>query len=376
MRGAAKSRYDRCNENFLDKIFNGSNMKKNFVLVLNIDTVKNKNIYQFKIMQRFEYKYSIFAYGPDSSSKKYIDYSYDIYSKNIIFRIINVLKKLLINRRSIHHIELYTGSGNFLIIDFLLGKLLGIKICVVERGSPLRDLDTHYKPIGRIIRKFIYRKTDFVWIRELWMKQALTKLGRDNYFFLSNAIEIKQDCSHAPNKETEFIWSNSLQQWRNSNWLVDILCEEPFIKTRAIMLGFLDNNATVYAQQEYVKKKCPGNLELLPFQDPYKYFLQSKFFILPADIVYLNFSLLEAMSYGVVPIISDVAGARDIVEDGVDGIIAEHSKEGLRKAMNKALSLSESEYITLSQRARQKVIDKFSIENWAVELNKFYSEIA
>ena len=98
--------------------------------------------------------------------------------------------------------------------------------------------------------------------------------------------------------------------------------------------------------------------------------------MLPADIVYLNFSLLEAMSYGVVPIVSDVDGAREIVDDGVDGFVISHSKGALFNTMVQVLSLSSDKYEEMSRCARQKVIDRFSIDAWSSAMASFYKEVS
>ena len=50
------------------------------------------------------------------------------------------------------------------------------------------------------------------------------------------------------------------------------------------------------------------------------------------------------MSYGMVPLISNVQSSELIVDDGIDGFINDHSKDGLLKAMKKALNLTQTEY--------------------------------
>jgi hypothetical protein len=94
-------------------------MKKK-ILVLNIDTVKNKNHYQFNAMGKFGFGYVVFAYSPDSSSGGTKTYQYNIYQKPLLKRMKDVSCFVFKNRNSIHHIELYTGSGGFLFLNLLL----------------------------------------------------------------------------------------------------------------------------------------------------------------------------------------------------------------------------------------------------------------
>lgn len=78
-----------------------------------------------------------------------------------------------------------------------------------------------------------------------------------------------------------------------------------------------------------------------------------KFFILPADVILANYALLEAMSFGLVPIIYPGDGYEVIIEDGVNGIVA--TDFDLAKAMMRALSLSQTEYVKMSDAAHLKI---------------------
>jgi len=269
-------------------------------------------------------------------------------------------------------VELYTGGGSFLGLEYLLARVLRLKVCVVERGSPLLNLNRRYGVLARCIRKAMYRRADFVWIRELWMKDALQRLGRRDYFFLSNAIHIPSVRSYSSDKPIIFIWCNTLKSWRNSEWFVDALAEHELEYATAAILGFLEDNPELTARQEYVRSHVRSGVQLLPFKDPSAYFLNSKFFVLPADIVYLNFSLLEAMAHGVVPIVSNVEGAQEIVVHGESGFVADHSRHGLAEAMKWAARIDANEYERLSRNARRRVKEKFSIEQWGQQLHSFY----
>lgn len=93
-----------------------------------------------------------------------------------------------------------------------------------------------------------------------------------------------------------------------------------------------------------------------------------KFFILPADVILANYALLEAMSFGLVPIVYPGDGYEVIVEDGKNGIVVKNFD--LTKAMNFALSLSEEEYLALSNAAYNKIKNDFSLDLWKEKLSK------
>lgn len=352
-------------------------MKKT-VLVLNIDTVKSKNMYQFNAMRDHGYTYAVFSYGDPKVSipeEENAIFSFHKYSLSLMARFIQVLCFFVENYKKIGHVELYMGGGSFLFIEFLLTLFFNLPLCVVERGSPLKDIEK-YGFFGRRVRKLIYKKAGYVWIRELWMKESLRKIGREEFFFLPNAIAIPEKYNFSYEKEIGFVWCNTLKKWRNIEWLIDGVASSPFLRDQKIqILGLVEDNDAVKKQQEYVRRNKTPNIDLLPFQDPEFFFLNAKFFVLPADIVYLNFSLIEAMAYGVVPIVSDVEGAREIVDAGVNGLVVSHDKTSFCEGMIKALKMDKKNYEELSRNARLKVMQAFSIEAWSDALFEFYTEM-
>jgi glycosyltransferase involved in cell wall biosynthesis len=70
--------------------------------------------------------------------------------------------------------------------------------------------------------------------------------------------------------------------------------------------------------------------------------------------------VLEAMACAVPVIVSDVAGNRDVVEEGKSGLIVPHdSREGLMEAMARALR-EQPEFESLGASARSRVAERYS----------------
>ncbi|TIR24086.1 MAG: glycosyltransferase family 4 protein [Mesorhizobium sp.] len=85
-------------------------------------------------------------------------------------------------------------------------------------------------------------------------------------------------------------------------------------------------------------------------------------------------ALLEAMSCGVVPIITDVSGASDIVEHERSGFLARSHAEycGL---LLRALGLSEAERDKMARRAVQTIAARFSMESVATRQMRLYATL-
>jgi glycosyltransferase involved in cell wall biosynthesis len=115
-------------------------------------------------------------------------------------------------------------------------------------------------------------------------------------------------------------------------------------------------------EERIVAAGLAGRFRLLPFVDrPEELYRESSIFVLPAEIVFLNFSLLEAMERGLAPVIARVDGAERIVEHGVSGLIADLEGESFVQAVASLLS-SPDLLERLCAGARKRVKDKFDLE--------------
>ena len=96
---------------------------------------------------------------------------------------------------------------------------------------------------------------------------------------------------------------------------------------------------------------------------------------MPADIVFANNSLLEAMSCGVVPLISDMPGASMIVEDGKSGFIFKHTQHDFEIVVGKACHLTNEQYSQFSKAAKDKILKDFSPQKYFERLREMYELI-
>ena len=115
---------------------------------------------------------------------------------------------------------------------------------------------------------------------------------------------------------------------------------------------------------------------LQSYSPPEPYYVRAKFFVFPSDYVFCNYALLEAMSHGVVPIVSRREGSELIIDDGISGILVEHSEEGLVQGMRRAMDLSDDEWKKFSSAAINKVRRDFSVATWGTILLKYYESFA
>lgn len=342
---------------------------KNKITILGIDNFSKKNIGQLDCILKNGYELDIFTNNVLSDSILNTQNRAKVYilEKSFFNRFKQIYKYLKLYSESIHHAEIYPG-GRFAFVYVLLCRVFKIKTIAVERGDLLYY--SRYDKLTQFSMRTVYKNSDIVWYRESYKnfdtKKELVKFKSKQILFIHNSIDIKRTKINYKNKKDLFLWVNSLKNFRYPEWFVNNLNDIKFANTTNILLGLKKNTKDTFerSKQDYIMNNKTVNLEIFEFIEPHAYYLKSKFFVLASDVVFLNNSLLEAMSYGLVPLISDVQYSKLIVDDGINGFIFEHTEEGLKNAMKRAITLSEEEYEIMSKNVIKKVKESFSYDVW------------
>ena len=97
-------------------------------------------------------------------------------------------------------------------------------------------------------------------------------------------------------------------------------------------------------------------------------------FVLPSFYEGLPMSLLESMSYGLVPVVTDVGSIGEYVKDGVNGLMI-----GIRDAASivnalERLVTDKKLMMELSKAARQTIVTRLQPEKYVKRLNEIYAQ--
>lgn len=343
-------------------------------VIIFIDTVAAKNKLQVDAINKCGLKGHFFAYHANEITRQILSphHNLELLSKNPfkqIFRVYNFIQK---NSKRIHHLEIYPGS----ILSFyylLLGKLFRLKTICAERGDLVYYHSKGYNRITRMSMRFCYRHSDIVWYRELFMKSVLEKTGAKKLFFLHNSVPLPpEEITPFHLKKIDFLWMNRIVPERRSDWFVGVLKKGLFKHTKNYLIGIIPNSP-YNKEQAFLEENKPSNLYLNEFvSNPKDYYKSSRFFVMPAEFIFANNALLEAMSYGVIPLISAQQGSELIVENGVSGFIFPHTFAGLEAAMEKVLKMDIPALEEMSKAARKKMLTDFSEEKYISRIQEMY----
>jgi glycosyltransferase involved in cell wall biosynthesis len=348
-------------------------MKK--ILLINWVTVSRKQLYQLKAINDCGYTISVFTNDQLGDSEYWVNQAgtnskYIKQPPKLLARIQNLLKALD-NQESVK-CAILAPEGRYSIIALILLKLMRVRIVCIEWGGI--GYINKSAPLLRMAMYLCYKYSDLIWYKEPYMKPLLSNMTSKPLFFLPNAVEVASSESMPfSNRNISFLWANRLVQGRRPDWYI-CAANKIYNKSgqRAVLMGFLEEILDDKMQKR-CKNLAANGVELLNFGNSYQLLPQSRFFVLAADQVFGNNSLLEAMSHGSVPIVTRSIGVDEIIEDGENGFIAENTEVGLYEAMKKASEIDELVWSRLSQNAIETVAIKFSVSNWK---NEFFNMTA
>ncbi len=105
-----------------------------------------------------------------------------------------------------------------------------------------------------------------------------------------------------------------------------------------------------------------------------EWFSNAYAYVLPSDIEGMPISLLEAMSYGNLCIVSDIPENTEVTgEAGMN--FAKSDEHSLKECMEKSLGLSEEEYEERKKKAKKSVLERFNWDNVVEETLGLYDKI-
>jgi len=263
-------------------------------------------------------------------------------------------------RRYFHEVrpdllEVYTSIHPVALLPMVLyARAHGVPVVVVCRGE-LHPPDFARQP--RLVRASIaqmLRMADLIVCKETYMFEVLDRLApRVPRFQWTNAIPVRP-ARPLERCENRVLFLNFFKPWRN---LELIIRAAPLVRARVPDARFdlvggsseLAGASAFYAElHEYEvgllrlmdELGVHDFVRILPFTaEVEEHYARAKTYLLPADLVYCNYALLEAMERGIPPIVSaDVdPAARLIVDDEANGLVVPRDPAALADAVVRLL---------------------------------------
>ena len=241
------------------------------------------------------------------------------------------------------YVELYLSQRPWYLLSYyFLARFFKCEIFVWCRGE-LRNYNKHHI-LRRLTNKFLLKNVEHVFLRELYMKDVLqqNQIIPKNTAFIHNGVHIQEKSCYHPNSK-KILFMNSFKDFRNVDFLIEsfYMSSLQFPELELLLVGSTlhnknyspaSNKYELYLRTLVKKYKIENKVSFIDFtSDRIKYFNDCFLFVLPANIVFLNYTLLEAMSHGIPSLIIETQGADYIIDHGVDGLISKKDRNEFSK---------------------------------------------
>jgi glycosyltransferase involved in cell wall biosynthesis len=342
------------------------------ILVVGMDKITDKSCYIYDSF--VEQGVNCLIYSRDKTGfhdevKGRVKVPVKIVPQSLVLEIAYFL--LLVLSKRPRHVELYqthTVSLFFYSLSCLIFRIPLVVVCIGE----LYHWE-EYRSLKKAVLKLSYFTARLIVLTELYMEETVARFrlaDKRKLIFCNNRVPIKGNHSAERDGKT-VLFLNSFKPWRRLELLIDAapLVIEKVPAARFLLVGSTRKLNYLKGTHQYDDgllkeirdRGLDGHVEILPFTpDPAEYYERASVFALPADLVFCNFSLLEAMERCVPAVVADVEGSDLIIDDGVDGLIVKQDGRAFAQAIL-ALLLDEELRRGMGLKAREKILNRFDI---------------
>jgi glycosyltransferase involved in cell wall biosynthesis len=226
-----------------------------------------------------------------------------------------------------------------------------------KRFAPLKRF------IARVVEKLSYNKADHIIVTSNEARdfvQARFGIANDRISVIPNYVDTERFKPFDIAKERgRIIYVGRLNSQKN---LFNLVCALEGQNLRLVLIGdgdFKEELRTLCISKG-IQADFRGNLPQLALPEELN---RSEVFILPSIYEGNPKVLLEAMSCGLACIGTNVSGIREVITDGVDGLLCETDPQSLRAAITRLFQDKELRDI-LGRNARQKIIDNNALPSF------------
>ena len=247
----------------------------------------------------------------------------------------------------------------FTLVQLLVLVILRVPMVLVCTGGEILYWEKHNHR-RRFVVRASYRLAKAVVGKEPYMADYVRQHGigePEKMVQVHNAIRVRP-LAQMPNDELRAVFINTFKVWRHPELVVEAAArlKDHFPDARYDLVGSTGSKGLEQEVADQVLKLgLEGVVEIHPFDpSPGRFLERATVFLLPAEHVFCNNALLEAMERGVPPVVGDVPGAELMVEHDVDGLRIELTAEALEQALARIFSDGELQQ-RLGRGARARV---------------------
>lgn len=257
-----------------------------------------------------------------------------------------------------------------------LTRLLNKKVLLHNHSADFHEFyDKTSEKNKRKIERTFTRASGTIVLSNHWLSWYSAIAPQAKWFMLQNAIEIPL---HVEPKtiagDIMIIYLARIEKRKGFYDLINVM--KPVIdKYPQVVLNVAGQGDLDLAQAQINDRGLGKNVKLLGYIDSTerdKYLHLAHILAFPSYNEGLPMSLLEAMSYGLVPITTPVGGIPDVVKSGENGLIVNPGDLNALEYAISALIDSPDRYTSMSAQAKSTIQKDFNYLNYGAKLKAIY----
>lgn len=350
------------------------------ILIVGADRVMPKLFYLSQQLRALDTGYTIYSHDTDAEARAYAAQAGAVLEpgpphKRSVRRMLGDLIMLwrLTGRTRFAHAEMYSDYHILASLGyFLVLRLRGIPVVLWCRGE-LYYWES-FRWWQRLYFHWVVPRAKLVILKETYMRATLERAGvrlRDNILELHNTVPLPTQSEPRPcAAPIRLLFMNMFKPWRNVGFCAEVATELkrrkiPFtmsvVGDKAAVDGLADEGKKL--RDSIARQGLHDCVSVHPFSSQTESHLRvADVFLLPADLIYCNYALLEAMSHGLIPLVNsaDSDHAR-IVDHGVNGFGLPLEAAAWADVIQDLVQDSDKALV-ISAAARQRIVHGYSTE--------------
>lgn len=305
-------------------------------------------------------------------------YSYKIATWRFLFEYIKFLSQIIKGKYDIVHMHLPVAGWMCIAAKFFTGRT---KYVYTEH-----NLVTFYSKYNYYLSGSAYRFFDCVIFVSDEVEETVKKVQKNWFFKTKDAVTIvngidthKFLCTDRSQRDPSKTFTVGLvarfrPQKKVDRWIevaATLHKKNPDIKF--VMVG--DGPDDEMLRQRIVERKLSGIIDLRgKLNDTFQAYKQIDLFLLTSEFEGLPLALLEAMSCGCVPVVSNVGGIKQLDLKGIGYKFDEFDAELIANKIN-CYTKNTAAYFEESRKAREFIEKNFSLTKQVKEIISLYRKL-
>ncbi len=237
------------------------------------------------------------------------------------------------------------------------------------------------KFLTAIIRKLVKGKIQVIALSKPEKEMLINRYKAGNVAVLPNCIDLTDakgfDINEKGNKELSMLFMGRLNKEKGLDELYNALLSvrKHGYKFKLFLAGTGPDETYYVSKFREHFGECFEFLGVVSGSNKIEVLKKCRIFVLPSHFEGLPMSLLEAMSFAEVPVVTDVGSIHTVVRDKVNGLLVKPTDScDLEKAIS-SLCSGKVSIGALGLEAQKTIFNKFGPELYISSLNEVYSKV-